>query len=214
VPGLVFGERAAAGEAAGLLVLHHGRGTDERDLLTLGDELDPGRHLHVVTPRAPLTLPGWPGYHWYSVPRVGYPDHDTFHAAYASLGEFHDELFARTGIAPERTVLGGFSMGAVMSYALGLGDERPVPAGIAAFSGFIPVVDGWHPDFGARTALPVLIAHGRSDPVIEVGFARRAREQLMAAGVEVDYHEAAGGHTIDPAQIPAAIAWLDVVLGA
>src|SRR6478609_7907436 len=102
---LVFRERPAEGEPEGLLVLHHGRGADEQDLLSLGDVLDPQRRLHVATPRAPLQLPGWPGYHWYVVPRVGYPDPDTFHAAYAELAEFHDELWERTRVSPERTVL-------------------------------------------------------------------------------------------------------------
>ena len=104
----------------------------------------------MATPRAPLTLPGWPGYHWYVVPRVGYPDHDTFHAAYAALAAFHDELWEQTGLTPEQTVLGGFSMGTVMSYSLGLGAGRPAPAGILAFSGFIPVVDDWAPDLAGR----------------------------------------------------------------
>ena len=88
-------ERPADGEPEGLLVLHHGRGTDERDLLGLADVLDPERRLHVVTPRAPLELPGSPGYHWYLVPRVGYPDPDTFHAARAALAELHDRLWER-----------------------------------------------------------------------------------------------------------------------
>ena len=79
-------------------MLHHGRGADEHDLLGLADVLDPERRLHVVTPRAPLQLPGWPGNHWYVVPRVGYPDPDTFHAAYRELAELHDELWERTGI--------------------------------------------------------------------------------------------------------------------
>ena len=79
---LIYRERPAAGDPAGLLILHHGRGADERDLLGLADVLDPQRRLHVVTPRGPLTLPGWPGYHWYTVPRVGYPDPATFDAAY------------------------------------------------------------------------------------------------------------------------------------
>ena len=65
MPELTFRERPAAGEPAGLLVLHHGRGADEHDLLGLADMLDPQRRLHVATPRAPLTLPGWPGHHWY-----------------------------------------------------------------------------------------------------------------------------------------------------
>ncbi|HEX8102667.1 MAG TPA: phospholipase, partial [Solirubrobacteraceae bacterium] len=133
---LVSRDRPAAGEPAGLLILHHGRGADEHDLLGVGDVLDPGRRLHVITPRAPLSLPGWPGHHWYVVPRVGYPDPDTFGAAYAELAAFHDEQWERTGIAPEATVFGGFSMGSVMSYALGLPAARPAPAGILAFSGF------------------------------------------------------------------------------
>ena len=94
---LVHVERPSDGAPEGLLVLHHGRGSDEQDLLGLADVLDPARRLHVVSPRAPLTLPGWPGYHWYVVPRVGYPDPDTFRASYGELGALHDELWERTG---------------------------------------------------------------------------------------------------------------------
>jgi phospholipase/carboxylesterase len=205
---LVYLERPPEAEAEGLLVLHHGRGTDERDLLGLADALDPTSRLHVVTPRAPLQLPGSPGYHWYLVPRVGYPDHDTFHAALAALAGFHDELWDRTGIGPERTVLGGFSMGSVMSYATALGDGRPALAGILAFSGFVPVVDGWQPQLEDRRATRAFIAHGRADPVIEVGFGRRARDLLESGGLAVEYHESDVPHAIDPGTIPAAAEWL------
>jgi phospholipase/carboxylesterase len=208
VSDLIHRERPAAGEPDGLLILHHGRGADEHDLLGLADVLDPQRRLHVVTPRAPLTIPGWPGHHWYVVPRVGYPDHDTFHAAYAQLAALHDELWERTGIAPERTVFGGFSMGTVMSYSLGLGADRPAPAGILAFSGFIPIVDGWQPQLAGREHVRAFIAHGRRDPVMEIGFARRARDLLTAGGLAVEYHESDAAHHIDPAHIPAATAWL------
>ena len=209
---LVHRERPAAGEAAGLLVLHHGRGADEHDLLGFGDVLDPERRLHVVTPRAPLTLPGWPGHHWYVVPRVGYPDHDTFHAAFDQLAAFHDELWERTGIAPERTVLGGFSMGSVMSYALGLAGDRPMPAGILAFSGFIPTVDGWRPELARREQLRAFIAHGRNDPVMDVEFARAARRLLEGGGLGVSYHESSAAHHIDPAHVPAAVEWVAATL--
>jgi phospholipase/carboxylesterase len=210
--GLTFHERPARGEPAGLLVLHHGRGTDELDLLPLADELDPSRRLHVVAPRAPLRLPGAPGFHWYLVPRVGYPDPQTFGGARAALAEFHDELWESTGLGPERTVLGGFSMGTVMSYALGLDAERPAPAGILAFSGFIPTVGGWEPELEGRERIRVLIAHGRRDPVIDIAFARRARELLEGAGFDVDYDESNMVHAIDPAEIPRAVAWLEAVL--
>ncbi len=210
---LVFRERPAEGDPAGLLVLHHGRGADEHDLLSLADVLDPRRELHVVTPRAPLTLPGWPGNHWYVVPRVGYPDPDTWRAAYAKLAGFHDELWERTGTTPEQTVFGGFSMGSVMSYSLGLGADRPAPAGILAFSGFVPIVEGWQPDLASRQDTRVFIAHGRRDPVMEVGFARRARELLEAGGLDVEYHESDAAHHIDPAHVEPAVAWLGTTLG-
>ena len=209
---LTFRERPASGDPQGLLVLHHGRGADEHDLLALGDALDPRRRLHLVAPRAPLRLPGRPGYHWYLVPRVGYPDPDTFNAAYRELAGFYDELWQRTGIAPASTVLGGFSMGSVMSYSLGLGPDRPIPAGILVFSGFVPTVDGWHAELASRSGLPTFIAHGRDDPVIDVAFARRAGDLLRAGGLEVDYRESDAAHHIDPAHIPAAVDWIDHVL--
>jgi phospholipase/carboxylesterase len=210
---LSFQERPAEGDPEGLLVLHHGRGADEHDLISLSDVLDPRRRLHVVTPRAPLTLPGWPGYHWYVVPRVGYPEPDSFRSSYAELAGFHDELWERTGLTPERTVLGGFSMGTVMSYALGLGPERPAPAGILAFSGFVPQVEGWLPELAGRESVRAFIAHGRNDPVMEVGFARRARELLEAGGLDVEYHESDAAHHIDPAHVEPAVAWLGTTLG-
>lgn len=203
---LTFQERPAADDAAGLLVLHHGRGADERDLLGLGEVLDPGRRWHVVTPRAPLEISG--GYHWYVVPRVGYPDPGTFHAAFGALAAFHDALWEQTGIAPEDTVFGGFSMGSVMSYSMGLAGERPKPAGILAFSGFIPTVDGWQPDLASREDLPVFIAHGRRDPIMQIDFARRAKTLLADGGLALEYHESDAGHEIDPSHLQAATDWL------
>lgn len=211
--GLYLRERPAEGEPRGLLVLHHGRGADERDLLGLADALDPGRRLHVATPRAPLTLTGAPGFHWYVVPRVGHPDPDTFHASFASLAALHDELWRRTGVGPERTVLGGFSMGAVMSYATALSEPRPHPAGLLAFSGFVPAVDGWEPDTAGAGALRAFVAHGRADPVISVRFAREARDLLAAAGTELEYRESDHGHWIEPADVLAARTWLAKTLG-
>ncbi len=193
-------------------MLHHGRGTDERDLLGLADLLDPRQRLQVVTPRAPLVLDGSPGYHWYLVPRVGYPDRDTFEAARAALAELHDGLWRETGIEAARTVLGGFSMGAVMSYAMALSGERPAVAGILAFSGFVPTVEDWEPRFDDRRGTRAFVAHGRNDPIIGIEFAHQARERLEAGGLAVEYLESELGHQIDPAQLSAAAGWLDEVL--
>ena len=184
-------------------MLHHGRGTDERDLLGLADVLDPGRRLHVVTPRAPLALPGSPGYHWYLVPRVGYPDHDTFHAARAALAELHDGLWEEAGIEPARTVLGGFSMGTVMSYAMA--PRRRAPRGRRD-----PRLQRLRPD---RRGLGALVRRPAGHRGLHRPRPQRpdhggrlragAPATCSGGGLEVDYRESEVGHQIDPGSLPA-----------
>ncbi|HEU4487814.1 MAG TPA: phospholipase, partial [Actinomycetota bacterium] len=126
--------RPAAAEPDGALVLFHGRGADEHDLYELFDILDPERRLLGLSPRGPLALPPG-GAHWYVVQRVGYPDEKSFHPTYSAVAEWLDGTLADAGISFGRTVLGGFSQGAVMSYALGLGHDRPRVAGLMCLSG-------------------------------------------------------------------------------
>jgi phospholipase/carboxylesterase len=185
----------------------HGRGTDEFDLLPLLEALDPERRLVGLTPRAPLSLPPG-GAHWYIVREVGYPDSDTFFASYRELSAWLDSLPDELDTPWDRIVLGGFSMGAVMSYATGLGPGRPTPAGIMALSGFIPTVDGFELELERARGLPVAIAHGTADPVISVEFGRDARRRLEGAGAEVSYWESPVPHTIDPAVLPDLRRWL------
>jgi phospholipase/carboxylesterase len=201
---LVHRLRPAAGEARGALVLLHGRGADENDLFGLLDLLDPRRRLVGLTPGGPLFLPPG-GRHWYAVPRVGYPDDDTFQASYELLSR---EVPGLTGVPWERTVLGGFSQGSVMSYALGLGAGRPRPAAIMALSGFIPEVEGFEVDLGKAAGLPVAIGHGTHDPVISVEFGRDARDRLVDAGADVLYRESPMSHTIDPGFLRELPRWL------
>lgn len=200
--------RPAAADPEGALVLLHGRGTDERDLFPLLDMLDPERRLLGATARGPLSLPPG-GAHWYAVRRVGYPDPGTFQSTYPRLTGWLDDLLAEHGIAPGRTVLGGFSQGSVMSYALGLGAGRPRPAGIVALSGFIPEVEGFELELGRAAGLPVAIGHGTHDPVIAVEFGREARDRLTEAGADVTYRESPMPHTIDPAFMRELPGWLE-----
>jgi phospholipase/carboxylesterase len=198
--------RPPADQAAGALVLLHGRGVDESDLFPLLDELDPERRLVGATPRAPHTLPPG-GYHWYIVERVGFPHRDTFIETFGMLTAWLEAFAEETGVPWERTVIGGFSQGSVMSYALALGAGRPSPAGLLAMSGFIPAVDGFDLDL-ERPGLPIALTHGSLDPVISVEFARSARQRLEAAGNRVLYRESPVGHGIDPAVLPDLRAWL------
>jgi len=209
---LTYLGRPATGEPEGLLVLFHGRGADERDLYPLLDVLDPARRLLGLTPRGPLHLPPG-GAHWYAVREIGYPDPSTFTETFAQASSWLDVVSEETGIASERTILGGFSQGAVMTYALGLGAGRPRPAGLIALSGFVPTVPGFELDLSAP--FPRLaIGHGALDPVISVDWGRRARELLEEAGAEPVYRESPTlGHSIDPGFLRELPGWLDDVLG-
>lgn len=196
--------RDAAGEPAGTLVLLHGRGADERDLLGLMAALDPQRRLRGITVGGPLRLPPG-GKHWYVVERIGYPDEATFAATYRELASFLDEDLA---VDWSTTVVGGFSQGGVMAYALGLGAGRPQPAGILALSSFIPTVDGWQPDLSSRRDLHVAHTHGSFDDVIDISFARTAKSLLEGAGLPLLFREFPGAHQIDVRLLPELEAWL------
>ena len=201
---MIVRERPANGEAAGALVLFHGRGAAEHDLFPLLDVLDPERRLHGYCPRGPLSLPPG-GAHWYVVPRVGYPDPASFAASSAEAAAWLDSL------PYARVVLGGFSQGCVMALALGLGAGRPRPVAICGFSGFIPVVEGWSLDT-SRPLPPVALGHGSFDPVIPVEFGRATRDQLLAAGAELLYEEYPLPHTLDPAFLADVQRWLTAKL--
>jgi phospholipase/carboxylesterase len=193
---LVSRVRPSEGEPAGALVLLHGRGADEHDLFPLVDVFDPERRLVAATPGAPLALPPG-GRHWYAFRQVGFPDPQTFHAVYPEVAEWLDSFLAEQGVAHDRLVLGGFSQGAVMTYALGLGAGRPRPAALIALSGFVPTVDGFTLDL-SQPPPPAAIGHGTLDSVIPVEFGRAARDLLREAGADVTYRESPLPHTIDP----------------
>jgi phospholipase/carboxylesterase len=131
-----------------------------------------------------------------------------FLSSYRAASEFLDELAADTGIAPERTVLGGFSQGSVMSYALALGSGRPRPAALIALSGFFPRVEGLEYDLEPPFP-PVAIGHGTLDPIIGVEWGRQAHELLETAGADVLYREYPLPHTVDPRFLAELRPWLE-----
>ena len=188
-------ERPAEGEPRGSLVLLHGRGADEQDLHPLLDALDAERRLRGLTPQGPLELPPG-GRHWYRLAGIPTPDPETFWPSFTALAELLDGL-------PKPLVLGGFSQGAVMSYALAFGREPSKrPAALVPLSGFMPQVEGLELDLSDLAGYPVAIAHGSMDPVISVEWSRIARDALTAEGANVTYREAPLPHTIDPQIIP------------
>ena len=203
--------RPADGEPEGALVLHHGRGADARDLYPLLDILDPERRLVGLCPQGPLALPPG-GAHWYVVRHVGSPDPQTFWPTFGRLNEWFDSIEAEHGVDVGRTLVGGFSQGAVMSYALTIAAGRPRPAALLCFSGFIPKVEGLEVDLGDRGGLPVAIGHGTQDPIIGVEFGRDAKEVLERAGCDVLYRESPMAHSIDPSFLKTLVPWVSGIV--
>ena len=185
--------REPAGEPAGALVLLHGRGAGERDLFPLLDLLDPERRLLGVTPGGPHHLPPG-GRHWYALGGIPTPDPATFAATAPRLAAFLDGL----PVPSDRVVLGGFSQGTVMSYAMSLGPGRPRPAAVVAMSGFLPRVADWPLEPERLRGVPVGIAHGSLDPVIPAQFAVEAEATLTAAGADVLRLSSPVPHMVDP----------------
>jgi phospholipase/carboxylesterase len=147
------------------------------------------------------------------VRELGYPDPGTFASTFARASAWLDGLGAETGIPPERTVLGGFSQGAVMTYALGLGRGRPRPAALVALSGFVPTVPGFELDL--ESSWPrIALGHGALDPVIPVEWGRRAQALLERSGADVLYRESPSlGHGVDPAFLASLVPWIENALG-
>lgn len=187
---------------AGLLLLH-GWGADERDLLGLAPLLD--RRLLLVSPRAPLTL-DW-GYGWYHFsPETG-ADAAGFDDALRRVSRFATSLPDRYGIDRSRFFVLGFSQGAVMATALSL-QQPGLVRGAILLSGRSPTasVDG------RLDGTPVFIGHGRFDPLIPVTAALELEHRLRERGGNVTLRLYDYGHEIRLETVQDINDWLAPML--
>lgn len=188
------------------LILLHGRGTDENDLLGLVDYLDP--RFFVISVRAPFPFQeGVGGYTWYDLKDIGSPNQEQFTDSCRRLVQFVEDVKAKYPIDADRVFLLGFSMGSVMSFAVGL----TVPGlvrGIVAHSGYVP--EGANLTFAWKDlhGLSAFVAHGMHDPVIPIEYGRRARELLGASSVDTEYREYPIPHTISEQSLADLSSWL------
>jgi len=186
------------------LVFLHGRGADEDDLLGLAPFLDPG--FLILSVRAPFQFPAG-GWTWYELHGVGKPHQQEFAESYDRLGQFLADLKKQYPVDSKRLFLFGFSMGAVMSYAMSLTKPEEI-AGIVAHSGYIPE------QISPRFALDKLqnssffVAHGIHDPVIPVQFGRHAKDLLTRTKARLEYHEYPIAHQISEESITDCANWL------
>jgi phospholipase/carboxylesterase len=202
----------SGGEVHPGLLLLHGLGADERDLLPLATELDP--RLFTVSAQAPFRLP-WGGYAWYDLdPRgLGFPDTGTIGQSLGLLERFLDEIVQEYPIDPTRLYVGGFSMGGAMTSALSLLYPDRV-AGALIFSGYVPVEARLPFRTQDAAGLPIFQAHGTMDPTIPIEWARRSRDYLLGTPVDLTYREYPMGHEIAVPELLDASSWLTAAVDA
>lgn len=192
----------------GLLLLH-GRGADEADLMGLESALDP--RLTIVSPRAPFRL--GPGYAWYDMYEVGSPDPETMAVSMVEIREFIEGMHTTYKIDPQRLYLLGFSQGAILSAAIALTMPESV-AGVVMHSGYVPIGAGLELQPEAIKDKPFFIAHGKYDDIIPVTFGRDAEEYLSDAGARLTYQEYPIGHSISEESLHDLSEWLTAELDA
>lgn len=200
---LVLPPRSPADGPPPALLLLHGRGSDERDLVGLAAALDP--RLTVVSARAMAPL--GPGYHWYDLHAIGEPEPTGFRRSLALLDHFVDEIVVGYGIDPARLYLLGFSQGAVMSGSLTLTRPERV-AGAVLLSGYLPLRSGLAIDQARLRGRPIFVGHGTWDQVIGVEFGREAHAFLAQVGADVTYREYPIAHHVGDAELRDVAAWL------
>jgi phospholipase/carboxylesterase len=192
-----------------LLVLLHGVGADEQDLLPLAPHLDP--RLLVVSLRAPREAQPM-GYGWYDIDWSTVPpayDHAQAEESRALLALTIPALVRRHGADPERTFLFGFSQGAAMALAVAL--TRPdLVRGVVIHSGrLLDDLAGRVVRGAALERLEALVLHGVDDPVLPVERGREIRELLAPLlGERLSYAEHEGEHGVTPASLGDARRWL------
>jgi phospholipase/carboxylesterase len=204
-----------AREGSPLLVLLHGRGADESDLLGLASLLPDD--VVLITPRG--TFPGlpWgygPGRAWYRYVAEDRVEPETLEQ---SLGRIDDLMARVAGELPLSTgprILGGFSQGGTTSLAWALTRPGGV-AGVLNLSGFLvdsPLVPLHAVD--PETVPPVFWGHGVQDSSIPFSLAERGRERLRRIGVRLESFDHPAGHTITAEEMHALKGWIREVAGA
>jgi len=191
------------------LVMLHGRGSDEEDLIGLAAAFDPS--LMIVSARAPFPFPYGGGFTWYDANPIGTPDPEMFRRSCDLLSQFVDETMRAYPVDPARLYLLGFSMGTVMSYAIAL--TRPgLFRGVIANSGYVP--EGTHLDLRWSEAhrTPFFIAHGTADPVLPLAMGRRAKKLFEDAHGTFEYREYPMAHEISQESLRDSAAFLDRLL--
>lgn len=191
-----------AGQAANAptLLLLHGTGGDEHDLLDLGRMLYPGAAL--LSPRGQVLENGMPRF--FRRLAEGVFDLEDLRRRTDDLAEFVAGASAVYGFDPKRVIAVGYSNGANIAASLLL--QRPgVLAGAVLFHAMVPFVPEQLPDLAG---VPVFMGAGRTDTMIRPQQTEGLARLLQQAGAEVALHWEQGGHALARGEVQAAAGWL------
>lgn len=193
-----FVPATAGGPAPRTLLLLHGTGGNEDDLLPLGPMLDPGAAL--LSPRGDVLENGMPRF--FRRLREGVFDEVDLRVRARALAEFVSEARQAHALGPVTAV--GFSNGANIASAMLLLHPGTL-SGAVLFAPMVPIVPDPLPELGG---IPVFLGAGRHDPLVPEPEAERLAALLRRAGADVTLQWHPGGHTLHPSLIGAARAWL------
>ncbi len=181
------------------LLLLHGTGGDERDLLPLGPMVAPGAGL--LSPRGAVLEHGRPRF--FRRLAAGVFDLGDLRERTEEMADFVAAAAIEHGFDPARVTALGFSNGANLAVSLLL--QRPATlAGAILFRPMLPYTPAAVPDLSGRR---VLVAPGEDDPMVPPGDAGRLAEVLRGAGADVSVEPAAAGHALIRADLAAAARW-------
>ncbi|MGD1044856.1 MAG: alpha/beta fold hydrolase [Bacteroidota bacterium] len=186
------------------LILLHGRGTDENDLLGLTSSFDP--RLLVVSIRAPYKFP-YGGYTWFDLDEQNGVNTDQLIEGCDALIRCLDDIQQKHSVDLKRIFLFGFSMGAMISLTVSLSHPHRFK-GVVAHSGLLPQEEKLKYRWSDLDGISFFIAHGTYDPIVPVEMSKQAHRRLMDAKADVLYREYPIQHTISEESLIDAAAWL------
>ena len=197
---LGFIHRFEPGTSGGTLLVLHGTGGDENDLISLAQRLAP--HDNLLSPRGAVLENGMPRF--FRRLDLGVFDEEDLERRASDLGRFVRAAAIRYGFDPSLVRAVGYSNGANMAAALLLLDPDLL-SGAALLRAVLPLTPSQPPRLTGKS---VLIAAGRRDPYAPVARVQALATQLQEAGASVELRWSDRGHELDELEIDQAAAWL------
>ena len=209
---LTFLQRPAAATTPRpwLLVLMHGVGSNEQDLMGLAPQIP--ERFHVLSLRAPFRM--GPGAHaWFDFSIEPNGERTINEAQEAQSRALVAQAIAsaaeQLGIPPERVVVGGFSQGGIMALSLLLTQPALMQAAMVWHGRLLTQMLPQAAPPDALRGKQMWLSHGTHDNVIPLAHAQAIAHHMAPLPVTLAYHEFPGAHEIRPSELAATVTWLE-----